>query len=149
MTGQRTSQSTTLRKSSRLTVKPLNAWNLSKFKVHQIQDCEYEPTVNLFKKGFPAHQGMVYNGGKSILAWGLINMGDGQYYVWTLFGKHFKKEHLKFCVNYLNNYLNLLEYSSIHHIIRKEFIWTKKMISMFGFKYVRDEDNNMEHWVRL
>lgn len=135
--------------NSQLTVKPLNFWNFAKFKPCEIQRSELEPTIKLFKHGFPPHQGMVYDGKKSVLAWGLISMGDGQYYVWTIFGESFKKEHLKFCVNYLNNYLNLLEYSSIHHIIRKEYFWTRKMISMFGFKYVRDEDNNMEHWVRL
>jgi hypothetical protein len=130
-------------------VKPLNAWNLAKFTPCDIQLDEFKPTVELFKNGFPPHQGIVYDGKRSILLFGFIDMGEGQYYAWTLFGKHFQKKHMKFCIDWANNYLNLLEFSSIHHIIRKEYYWTKKMISMFGFKYVRDEDDNMEHWVRL
>lgn len=149
MTGPQTLQSITSPNNLRLMVKPLSAWNLAKFKVHPIQEQEYGPTKNLFKNGFPPHQGMLYDGKKAVLAFGFIDMKDGQYYAWTLFGRDFKKSHLKFCVEWANNYLKLLEYSSIHHIIRKEYCWTKKLISMFGFKYVRDEDNNMEHWVKL
>jgi len=43
----------------------------------------------------------------------------------------------------------MLQYTSIHHLIRKDMPWTRKMIAMMGFKYVRDEDEQLEHWVRL
>lgn len=138
-----------MRKKSQLTVKPLNAWNFSKFKAHKVQEDEYEPTVRLFKNGYPPHQAMFYDNKKSVLACGFIPMGDGQYYAWTLFGNNFKRFHFRFFVIFINYYLNLLEYSSIHHIIRKDMPWTKHMIKMCGFVYVRDEDENMEHWIRM
>ena len=37
MVGQQTSQLTISRNNSQLTVKPLNAWNFSKFKPHEVQ----------------------------------------------------------------------------------------------------------------
>lgn len=135
--------------NSQLTVKPLNAWNFSKFKTHDIQKEDYEPTRKIFRHGFPEHQAMFYDGKKSILASGLIDIGDGQYYVWSLFGKNFEPIHMRFCINYLNNYLNVLQYRSVHHLIKKDMPWTRKMMKMVGFVYVRDEDDNMEHWVRL
>lgn len=149
MAGQQTLQSTTSRNSSQLTVKPLNAWNFSKFKPHKIQEDALLPTREIFKDGFPPHQAMFYDGNKSILACGFIDIGDGQYYAWTLFGANFIKIHYRFFINYINNYLNMLDYTSVHHYIDKDMPWTKKMIKMAGFKYVRDENENFEHWVRL
>ena len=149
MAGQRISPSTISLNNSQLTVKPLNAWNLAKFKTHEVQKEDFSGTKLIFRDGFPEHQAMFYDGAKSILACGFIDMGDGQYYAWTLFGENFKKMHYRFFINYINNYLNMLPYTSIHHIIKKDMIWTKKMISMAGFKYVRDEDEFTEHWVRL
>lgn len=148
MAGQRISPSTISLNNSQLTVKPLNAWNFSKFKPHNIQNDDFIPMKKAFKKGFPEHQAMFYDGSKSILACGFIDIGDGQYYAWTLFGENFKKMHYRFFINYINNYLNMLSYKSIHHLIEKDMVWTKKMISMAGFKYVREEDENLEHWVR-
>jgi len=148
MAGQQTLQSTISRNNSQLTVKPLNAWNFSKFKPHQVQKDDYEPTKEIFKDGFPDHQAMFYDGSKSILACGFIDISGGQYYAWTLFGSNFKKIHYRFFINYSNNYLAMLQYTSIHHLIRKDMPWTRKMIAMMGFKYVREEDENLEHWVR-
>jgi len=91
----------------------------------------------------------MYDGRKSILACGFVDMGGGQFYAWTLFGERFKKLHYRFFVRYVNYYLNMLDYSSIHHIIRKDMPWTRHMISIVGFKYVRDEDDFTEHWVRV
>lgn len=149
MSGQQTLQSTILHNNLQLTVKPLNAWNFSKFKPHKIQFDVFDGTRQIFKNGFPPHQAMFYDGKKSILACGFIDIGDGQYYAWTLFGENFKKMHYKFFINYINNYLNMLDYKSIHHYINKEMPWTKKMIKMAGFKYVREENESFEHWVRL
>lgn len=149
MDGRQTSQSIISRNSSRLTVKPLNSWNLSKFKPHKIQEDDFLPTKEIFKNGFPSHQGMMYDGRKSILAFGVIDIGDGQYYMWTLFGKNFEKKHYRFLINYSNNYLSMLSFKSVHHLIRKDMPWTRKMISLAGFKYVRDENEFMEHWVKI
>ncbi len=149
MDGQQTSQSTILPNSSRLTVKPLNYWNFSKFKPHEIQKEDYEPTRLVFKNGFPPHQGILYDGKKSVLVFGLMEFNSGQYYAWTLFGENFKKFHFKFVIKYTNSYLNMLDYKSVHHIIRKDMDWTKKMMSMAGFKYVRDEDQFTEHWIKI
>ncbi len=149
MDGQQISQSTTLPNNLRLMVKPLNYWNLSKFKPHNIQKDCFESTKKIFKNGFPDHQGILYDGRKSILIFGLIDMGGGQYYCWTVFGENFKKFHLRFVINYTNRYLNMLQYKSIHHIIRKDMPWTKKMMSMAGFEYVRDEEEATEHWIKL
>lgn len=92
---------------------------------------------------------MFYDKKKSILACGLIDLGDGQYYLWTLFSKYVKTKHLFFIFNYLNNYLTLLKYTSVHHIIRKDFNNSRRIMKLLGFKYVRDEDENLEHWVRV
>ena len=143
------SRSTTSPRSCQLTVKPLNAWNLSKFKAHPVQLQEYSGTKLIFRDGFPAHQAMFYDGKKSVLACGLIDMSGGQYYVWTLFGDGFTKRHFRHVINYFENYLNVLDYRSIHHIVKKEMPWTKKMMRLSGFSYVRDECELTEHWVRL
>ena len=136
-------------KNFQLTVKPLNAWNLSKIVPHSIQVDDKVKTQGIFKKGFPAHQAMFYEGRKSILACGLIDISDDQYYLWTLFSKNVKSHHLVFIYNYLNNYLSLLNYRSIHHIIRKDFPNSRRMMRLMGFEYVRDEEENLEHWVRI
>ena len=136
-------------KSSRLTVKPLNAWNFSKLKPHEAQIEDYEPTRALFKDGYPPHQAMFYDGRKSILACGLIDMGGGQYYIWSVFSKNIRPIHYRFIVKYLNNYISLLKTTSIHHIIRKDMPWTKHMITFIGFRYVRDESEFLEHWIRI
>jgi hypothetical protein len=92
---------------------------------------------------------MFYDGTKSILACGFISIGDGQFYAWTIFGKDFKRFHYKFFARYVNNYLDMLEYTSIHHLIYKDREWTKKMMKIVGFSYVRDEDDKLEHWIKV
>lgn len=82
------------------------------------------------------------------MACGLVDIGDGQYYLWTLFGKHVKPKHLVFVFNYLNNYLSLLKYRSVHHIIRKDYSNSRRMMKLAGFEYVRDEGELLEHWVK-
>lgn len=116
---------------------------------HEAQVDDFNPTRHIFRAGFPPHQAMFYDGSKSILACGLIDIGDGQYYLWSVFSKNIKPIHYRFIIKYLNNYLSLLNFRSIHHIIRKDMPWTKHMITFIGFKYVRDEDEFLEHWVRI
>ena len=91
---------------------------------------------------------MFYEGRKSVLACGLIDIGGGQYYLWTLFGKNTLPRHLVFVFNYLNNYFALLKCRSVHHIIRKDFPNSRRMMKLAGFEYVRDEGDNLEHWVK-
>lgn len=92
---------------------------------------------------------MFYDGKKSILACGLIDIGDGQYFLWTLFGAGVLPKHLVFVFNYLNNYFTLLKCRSVHHIIRKDFPNSRRMMKLAGFRYVRDEGDNLEHWVKI
>lgn len=92
---------------------------------------------------------MFYESKKAVLACGLIDIKDGQYYLWTLFGNNIRPSHLVFVFNYLNNYLSLLKYSSIHHIIRKDFPNSRRMMKLAGFSFVRDEGDNLEHWIKI
>ncbi len=103
----------------------------------------------IFKKGVPPHQAMFYEGTKSILAAGFIDIGGGQFYQWSLFGEGIKRHHLRFVIKYCRDYLNMLEYKSLHHIIRKDLDWTKHMMKALGYRYVRDEDEFTEHWIRV
>lgn len=83
------------------------------------------------------------------MAGGLVDIGDGQYYLWTLFSENIKPVHLPYIFKYLNNYLSLLKYVSVHHIIRKDFPSSRKMMKLCGFKFVRDEDGELEHWIKV
>ncbi len=136
-------------RKSLLTVKPLNAWNLSKFSPHSIQTDEKKETQKIFRHGFPAHQAMFYDGRKSILACGLIDIGDSQYYLWTLFGCRMSYKHVIYIFNYLNKYLRLLNYKSIHHIIRRDYPNSRRMMKLLGFQFVRYEGDNLEHWIKM
>lgn len=136
-------------KSSRLTAKPLSVWNLARLEPHPVQADEFDGTKEIFKKGVPPHQIMFYDGTKSICAAGFIDMGDGMFYQWSLFGKHIKRQHLFFLLRYMNNYLNMLDYKSVHHIIRKDLPWTGRFLALEGYKYARDENEFTEHWVRV
>lgn len=130
-------------------VKPLTAWNLPRLKPHPVQADEFDCTKNVFKKGFPPHQMMFYDGKKSILAGGFIDLDDGMFYQWSLFSENIKKHHLLFILKYVNNYLNMLDYKAVHHIIRKDLPWTRRFMSLLGYRYARDEDEFTEHWIRF
>ncbi len=114
-----------------------------------MQEDEFLGTKQIFKNGMPHHQMMFYSGAKSILAFGFIDMGGGQFYQWSLFGEHIKKHHMIFIIKYVRQYLNMLDYKYVHHIIRKDLPWTAKAMKALGYKYVRDEDEFTEHWIRV
>lgn len=92
---------------------------------------------------------MFYDGKSAVLAAGLIDMGGGAFYQWSLFGDRIKKYHLRHIIRYFNNYLSMLDCECVHHIIRKDLPWTKDMMRLQGFEYVRDEDEFTEHWLRI
>jgi hypothetical protein len=126
---------------------PLSDEILTEFEPIESQKWSYPDTIKLFEDGYPPHQCAVFDDDKCVLIMGLFEEYEGIFWTWTIFGVNFKPIHYKHFIRYWKNYLNLLDYSSISHIIDKQKPWSRHMVSCLGFQYSHDYDENNEWWV--
>ncbi len=127
--------------------KPLDTQTLHDFKPIPLQAWAMESTIDMFSDGFPPHQAAMFDFLDCVLIMGLMEHEPGIFWTWTLFGVGFRPIHYKHFKIFWQNYLNLLEYKQISHIIDKQKPWTRHMVDCLGFKYSHDYDENNEWWI--
>lgn len=126
---------------------PLDTKTLLNFKPIPMQEWAMESTIDMFSDGFPPHQAAMFDFLDCVLIMGLMEHEPGIFWTWTLFGVGFRPIHYKHFKIFWQNYLNLLEYKQISHIIDKEKPWTRHMVKMLGFEYSHEHDEQYEWWI--
>lgn len=126
---------------------PLDTQTLTSFKPIPLQEWAMESMIGMFADGFPMHQAAMFDGDNCVLIMGLIEHEQGIFWTWTLFGVGFRPIHYKHFKIFWQNYLKLLEYKQISHIIDKEKPWTRHMVKMLGFEYSHEHSEQYEWWI--
>lgn len=105
-------------------------------------------TIEMFREGFPPHQAMLLCDDEPVLIMGLIEEGPpGTFWTWCIFGDGFRLFHYREFIKFFKEYLNLLEWKQILHIIDKQKPWTRHMAKSLGFFHSHDVGDRYEWWV--
>lgn len=82
---------------------------------------------------WPPHWGIIMDGDDPIYIIGLYHLGDAHYDSFTIFSKHYKPKHLRFVIKFVKDYMSMLEYQSIKHVVEEDDIAMNKYIKLMGF----------------
>lgn len=134
-------------KKCTLTIEPLSFDVLCSFKPIPMQEWCMAETIEMFRGGLPPHQAVLLADGEPVLVMGLLPIDGKSYWTWSIFGIGFKLIHYRKFIKFFKEYLNLLEWETILHIIDKEKPWTRHMAASLGFSFSHDCDDRFEWWV--
>lgn len=104
-----------------------------------MQEQDTVETLALFKQvGVPEHQAVLTYLDTPVLLCGFHKVWPRVYEAWTIFGKHWSIDMYPAAFQWTNEYLNLLEFDRVQHILEADREWMHKILIKLGFEKETD-----------